>query len=252
MHWQYRIRWYAVVRRRGLRGWVSWGSQRVVANSDRCTVRAVESDLLAVGQSIITALRDTTGQGDPECGEAFGHARAMFTGVTEALRSAGPDSGWDGTGSYSYADLNTRQQMRSEAMADADHEVQKVLCREAAQITLRRGYLDEQRHFLAGTKCVVPRSGDATRLAIEMAALQTALGESSRQMNQLQSEVAQNAADLQQAVGRYSGVADGAELPGAAAEAAPYSDRLHAPVAAKLGLDELPGPPAGRPVQDGK
>ena len=27
-------------------------------------------------------------------------------------------------------------------------------------------------------------------------------------MNQLQSEVAQNAADLQQAVGRYSGVAD--------------------------------------------
>ena len=35
-------------------------------------------------------------------------------------------------------------------------------------------------------------------------------------MIQLQSEVAQNAAELQQAVGRYSGVADGAELPSAA------------------------------------
>jgi hypothetical protein len=54
------------------------------------------------------------------------------------------------------------------------------------------------------------------KLAIEIAALQTALGESCHQMNQLQSEVAQNAAELQQAVGRYSSVADGAELPGAA------------------------------------
>jgi hypothetical protein len=32
-------------------------------------------------------------------------------------------------------------------------------------------------------------------------------------VSRLQSEVAQNAAELQQAVGRYSGVADGAQLP---------------------------------------
>ena len=107
-------------------------------------------------------------------------------------------------------------------MADADHEVHKVLYREAAQITLRRGYLDDQYNFLANTSYVtlplqfIPRYGEAMKLAVEIAALQTALGESYYQMNQLQSEVAQNAAELQQAVGRYSGVADGAELPGAA------------------------------------
>ena len=107
-------------------------------------------------------------------------------------------------------------------MADADHEVHKVLYREAAQITLRRGYLDDQYNFLANTSYVtfplqfIPRYGEAMKMAVEIAALQAALGESYYQMNQLQSEVAQNAADLQQAVGRYSGVADGAELPGAA------------------------------------
>ena len=107
-------------------------------------------------------------------------------------------------------------------MADADHEVHKVLYREAAQITLRRGYLDDQYNFLANTSYVtfplqfIPRYGEAMKLAIEIAALQAALGESYYQMNRLQSEVAQNAAELQQAVGRYSGVADGAELPGAA------------------------------------
>jgi hypothetical protein len=182
----------------------------------------VGSDLLDYGQSVITGMRSTTGQGDPEKGDVFGEAQSTFNGVNETLKSAVPDDGWGGSGSYAYADQNTRQQLRSEAMADADHEVHKVLYREAAQITLRRRYLDDQYNFLANTSYVtlplqfIPRYGEAMKLAIEIGALQTALGESYYQMNRLQSEVAQNAAELQQAVGRYSGVADGAELPGAA------------------------------------
>jgi hypothetical protein len=182
----------------------------------------VGSDLLDYGQSVITGMKSTTGQGDPENGGVFGEAQSTFYGVNETLKSAVPDDGWDGSGSYAYADQNTRQQLRSEAMADADHEVHKVLDREAAQITVRRGYLDDQYNFLANTSYVtfplqfIPRYGEAMKLAIEIGALQTALGESYHQMNRLQSEVAQNAAELQQAVDRYSGVADGAELPGAA------------------------------------
>jgi len=88
-------------------------------------------------------------------------------------------------------------------------------------------------------------------------------------MNQLQSEVMQNAADLLQAVGRYAGVADGAELPGiavsfdsrpggqaqrAAVEALldPSSDRLQATAATRLDAGNPPGPPAGTPLQDGR
>ena len=72
--------------------------------------------------------------------------------------------------SYAYADQNTRQQVRSDAMAEADHEVHKVLYREAAQITLRRGYLDDQYNFLANTSYVtfplqfIPRYGEAMKL----------------------------------------------------------------------------------------
>jgi hypothetical protein len=180
------------------------------------------SDLLDQGQTVIAGMKRTTGQGDPERGDAFGRSQSMFDDVNETLKSAVPDNGWDGAGSYSYADQNTRQQLRAEAMADADHEVHKVLFREAAQIKLRRGYLDDQYNFLATTSYVtfplqfIPRYGEAMKMSIEIRALLTALGESYYQMNQLQSEVAQNAAQLQQAVGRYSGIVDGAELPGAA------------------------------------
>jgi len=195
---------------------------------------AVGSDLLDYGQLLITGLKSTTGQGAPENGEVFGQAQTAFNGVNDTLKSAVPADGWDGSGSYAYADQNTRQQLRSEAMADADHEVHKVLYREAAQITLRRGYLDDQHNFLVNTSYVtfplqfIPRYGEAMKMAVEIAALQAALGESYYQMNQLQSEVVQNAADLQQAVGRYSGVADGAGLPGAA-----------------LNFDPPPPPPGG-------
>jgi EspA/EspE family len=201
---------------------------------------ALGSDLLDFGQAIIAGLKDTTGQGEPDKGELFGQARSRFDGVNDTLNSAVPID-WDGSGSYAYADQNTRQRLRSEAMADADHQVHKVLFREAAQITLRRGYLDDQYNFLANTSYVtfplqfIPRYGEAMKMAIEIRALLVALGESYYQMTQLRSEVAQNAADLQEAVGRYSGVADGAELPGAALSFGPPP-----PPPGGGGLDDAP------------
>jgi ESX secretion-associated protein EspA/E len=202
------------------------------------------SDLLAFGQVVIAGLKNTTGQGDPERGEAFGRAQATFHGVTTELTSAIRADGWAGTGAHAYADQNTRQQLRSQAMADADREVHKVLDREAAQIVLRRGYLDDQCSLLASTRHAAarwqssPQYGEAMTLTIELAALQTALGESCHQMKQLECEVAQNAADLLQTVGRYAGVADSAELPAA--------------VAATLDGDNPPGPPAETPLLDGR
>jgi hypothetical protein len=217
---------------------------------------AVGSDLLGIGQSIIAGLKDTTGQGSPEQGEAFGRAQSAFAGVNETLRSAVPEDGWVGAGAFAYADQNTRQQLRSEAMADADRQVHKVLERQADQIALRRGHLDDQYNLLATMRHVtlplqvVPHYGEAMKLAVQMAAVQTAVGESCRQMIQLQSEMARNAADLQQAVGRYSSVADGADLRPAAADL--DSDRLQMPVATRLDSENPPGPPAGTPLQDGR
>jgi hypothetical protein len=241
-----------------------------LANSGAVETEAAGSDLLDFGQSVITGMKITTGQGSPDSGEAFDRARTTFIGVNETLKSAVP-IGWDGAASYAYADQNTRQQLRSEAMADADHEVHKVLEREAEQIILRRRILDDQHTFLANTNYVtfplkfIPCYGQAMTLAVEIAALQAAVGESCAQLHQLDSEIAQNAAELQQAVGRYAGVADGAEMPGAAVnfdpptpttnaagagdalpvEHEPDSARPRTPVTARLDSDNPPGPPAG-------
>jgi len=142
----------------------------------------VTADMLAFGQVLIAGLKNTTGQGDPERGQAFGRARSTLHGVTTALQSAVPDHGWGGTASYAYADQNTRQQLRSEAMADADREVHKVLDREAAQITVRRGYLDHQCNVLASTRHAtssmqsIPQFGEEISLTIELATLQCTLG----------------------------------------------------------------------------
>lgn len=240
-----------------------------LAKSDR-PLDASGTDLLDYAQSVVGGLKDTTGRGDPDSGEVFGQAQSTFDAVSQTLKSAAP-VGWDGSGSYAYADQNARQQLRFEAMADADHTVHNVLRREAAQIALRRRYLNDQYDFLADASQVtfplqfVPRYGQAMQLAVEIAAVQTSLGESRHQVSELQAEVSQNAAELQQTVGRYAGVADGAELPDDAMSFAagqpadslpididPESDRLQTGVAARLYLDKPPGPPAGTPLQDGR
>jgi ESX secretion-associated protein EspA/E len=213
-------------------------------------------DLLDYGQSVIAGMKHATGQGDPETGEVFGQTKSAFEGVNATLRSAAPID-WHGRGSSGYADQNTRQQVRAEAMADADQEVHRVLRRQAAQIALRRSHLDDQCNFVANISFatnpmqLLPSFGEAMKLTVEITALQTALGESCHQINQLRSEVAQNAAELQQAVGRYAGVADGAELP-STAEPDRGPDRLQTPVAARLDDDIAPGPPAGPPPRDGQ
>ncbi|OBF38187.1 hypothetical protein A5724_10715 [Mycobacterium sp. ACS1612] len=175
----------------------------------------VNGALFEHGRTVIGGLKDTTGQGVPEPGAAFDRAHRAFDDVNETLKSAAP-MGWHGPGAY--ADQNARQQLRSEAMAGADREVYRVLRREADQIALCRGHLDDQSQFLARTSAASPlhgalRYGEAMKLAVEMAALQSALGESCHRLNHLRSDVAQNAAELQQAVGRYAGVGDAAGLP---------------------------------------
>ena len=108
----------------------------------------VGSDVLDLGQMVIAAMKRTTGEGEPNTGAKFGQAQSAFNSASETFQSAGPDDRWDGSASRAYADQNTRQQLRSGAMADADLEVHRVLFREAAQITLRRGYLDDWSNFL--------------------------------------------------------------------------------------------------------
>jgi hypothetical protein len=194
------------------------------------------SDLLEIGQTLIAGMKETTGTADPDTGAVFSAGQSGFDKLGETLRSAVPDDSWVGAGARGYADQNTRQQLRAENMAEADRTVHRVLFREAAQITLRRAVLDEHANFLANASGatlplqLIPHYGEAAKLAIEVSALQIALEASADQLCRLHSDVVANAAELQQAVGRYSAVADGA--------------------ATRLNPDNSPGPRAGMPSQE--
>jgi hypothetical protein len=176
-------------------------------------------DLLDFGQLIIAGMKLTTGDGSPDAGAQFLAGHEGFNRVGQALGSAAPDDRWDGTGARAYADQNTRQRVRTETMADADRAVFTVLARESLQIQARRDVLDTQSELLAKTSHAtdplqfIPRYGEAAKLAIESAALQGALQLSAIALHDLHSEVSANAAELGQAIGRYAGVADGADTP---------------------------------------
>ncbi len=226
-------------------------------------------NLLDSGQLIIAGMKATTGEGTPVSGAQFGHGHDEFTKANETLRSAVPDDRWDGAGSRAYADQNTRQQMRTEAMAGADQAVFSVLVREALQIKLRRDTLDDQSDILAKTSYAtfplqfIPRYGEAAKLAIETAAVQGALFASTEALHQLHSEVSANAAELVQAVGRYTGVDEGADAHGdgadfnppespGGAEAGPEPTRRNSPLADSVNPDTSPVPSAGMPPRDKK
>ncbi|BBZ19867.1 EspA/EspE family type VII secretion system effector [Mycolicibacterium gadium] len=177
---------------------------------------AVGSDLLDFGQLIIAGMRSTTGEGEPDEGAQFDRGSREFSMAGQTLRAAAADDRWDGAAARAYADQNTRQQVRTETMADADQAVFSVLVREAFQIKLRRDTLDDQSDILARASYAtvplqfIPRYGQAAMLAIESTTLSGALLASAQALQELHSDVSANAAELSQAVGRYAGVADGA------------------------------------------
>ena len=115
-----------------------------IADAAGFALDVIGSDLLDYGQMIIGRMKNTTGQGDPTRGDVFGQGQSAFQQADTTLQSAAPNDRWVGSAAHAYADQNGRQQLRSEAMADADHEVHKVIYRESAQITLRRRFLDDQ------------------------------------------------------------------------------------------------------------
>jgi EspA/EspE family len=228
------------------------------------TADVVGSDVLDLGQMLIAAMKRTTGEGEPDTGAKFGHAHSAFNKAGETFQSAGPDDRWDGSASRAYADQTTRQQLRTGTMADADLEVHRVLFREAAQITLRRGFLDDWSNFLAYTSYAtfplqfIKTWGEAAKLAVEIKAVELALAVSAQNLYELHSEAGANATELQQAIGRYRSVVDGAEMPGVDVDYSPppalpgLSDTVPAePPSSSVGVTTPGGAPGVAPAAGG-
>ena len=182
-------------------------------------VEAVGSHILTVGQSLLTQMRQTLGDGDPDDGQTFGAAGDRFRSADSELGSASPAEGWTGDGSDAYADQNSRQRLRAESVADTDREVHRVLAGEAFQVGYHRRQIDELYNWLGELSeytqwlDLVPRYGDAAKLTVETAAVQTALTSAGFELANMHSEASQNAGRLKDLVGRYQAIAATATLP---------------------------------------
>jgi hypothetical protein len=170
--------------------------------------------VLLGGQKTIAGMQRTTGFGSPDDGERFGEGASRFTDAGDTLAAAYPNGSWTGGGSESYANANSRQIDRTQAMADTDQSINSVLAREATQIIASRAVLDEQSDWLADIGLVTrlvaatPYVGRGAALATEIAAVTRALGECTTQLTKLSEQVSANAAEIQQLEGRYGEVSD--------------------------------------------
>jgi hypothetical protein len=180
--------------------------------------RAAGSELLDAGQLVIEGMRLTTGFGEPENGERFGQGWSQFNDAGDTLTSALPDDSWAGAGANAYVDQNRTHAGRTNTVALLDRGVQTVIAREAYQVKYHRDKLDDQSNFLADLSYVtlamglVPGVGKAMKAATEVAAVNAALDICSLELYELSRETNQNAAELEQAVGLYEGVAQTAKL----------------------------------------
>ncbi len=172
------------------------------------------SEILDGGQKVIEGMRLTTGAGDPEDGDRFGQGWSRFNAATETLTAAFPNDSWTGEAADAYIGQNRTQAGRTNAVALLDRGVQTVIAREAYQVAYHRDKLDDQSNFLADLSYVtmalglVPGYGKAMKATVEAAAVQAALSICSLELYELSREANQNAAELRQAVGLYTGAAE--------------------------------------------
>ncbi len=163
------------------------------------------SHILGAGQLMIAGMRATTGEGEPDRGDAFGQAAAVFSGAAEAVRAAAPRDEWLGGGAESYAPANRRQAERAGSLAVLDRTVQTVLTREARQVARHREQLDDQSEHLAdlgrttASMASIPGIGNAMKAAVELTAVHAALDACSVELGTLHREAEENAAELRRA-----------------------------------------------------
>ncbi|MCV7210709.1 EspA/EspE family type VII secretion system effector [Mycolicibacterium canariasense] len=181
---------------------------------------AAGSTILVAGQRLLARMRQTLGEGTPDDGEAFGMAGKQFRAVDTVLGSAMPAGDWTGAGSDAYTRQNLDQRGRTESIADADHEVHRVLAGEAYQVTYHREKIDELCDWLGELSQytqwlgLVPRYGEAAKIVVESAAVQTALESAECELKNMRTEAAVNAMRLRDLVDRYQAIAATAQLPG--------------------------------------
>jgi hypothetical protein len=169
--------------------------------------------ILVGGQKAIEAMKWTTGDGDPEPGQALVNGSRAFREQQEKLDKAYPDDTWDGgPAPRAYAKRVGDQQDRVAILADADSQVASILSREAGELVETRRILDNLHNWLAEygeytqTLGVIPEVGKFIQMDAEMLAVGMALEEATSKIWEMHADANANAAGVRDALALYQQV----------------------------------------------
>jgi hypothetical protein len=173
--------------------------------------------VLVGGQKVIQGMLWTTGDGDPESGEAFGNSSRAFDDPKQSLADAHTNSSWEGgPAPAAYERRVGEQENRVATLADADSQVASIVSREAGELVETRRILNGLHTWLAEygeytqTLGVIPEVGKAIQMQAEMLAVGMALKDASAKMWEMHDNANANAAAVRQALAMYQQVSTAA------------------------------------------
>lgn len=173
--------------------------------------------VLVGGQKAIQGMLWTTGDGDPESGEAFGNGSRAFDDPKQSLADAHTNSSWEGgPAPAAYERRVGEQENRVATLADADSQVASIVSREAGELVETRRILNGLHNWLAEygeytqTLGVIPEVGKAIQMQAEMLAVGMALKDASTKMWEMHDNANANAAAVREALAMYRQVSTAA------------------------------------------
>ena len=173
--------------------------------------------VLVGGQKVIQGMLWTTGDGDPESGEAFANGSRAFNDPKQSLADAHTNSSWEGgPAPAAYERRVGEQENRVATLADADSQVASIISREAGELVETRRILNGLHNWLAEygeytqTLGVIPEVGKAVQMQAEMLAVGMALKDASTKMWEMHDNANANAAAVREALAMYQQVSTAA------------------------------------------
>lgn len=172
--------------------------------------KAGETPVIEAGLIAIAAFSWMCGFGDSEKGDRFGEGGSKFNEIIDKLKSAAPDSTWQGSGSDAYAGQNVKQQGRASTMVDADFEMNQIISCEANQLSGTRDILDHAGTVLgyailpALAAMRIPVWGWEISMGIQLGAVGGTVPVCQAEMTQMALRAIENAKSVRNAIDKYN------------------------------------------------
>jgi hypothetical protein len=176
-------------------------------------LHAAPTPVLIGSQKVIEGMLSTTGDNDPESGEAFANGSRAFDEPLQSLADAHPNSTWEGgPAAAAYERRVAEQENRVATLADADSQVASIVRREAGELVEARRILNGLHNWLVEygqytqTLGVIPDVGKSIQMQAEMLAVGMALKDASAKMWEMHNNANANAAAVREALAMYQQV----------------------------------------------